>query len=124
MLYPTNIMRKASPCTTRRLPRSRSAWTALKTRRKRPRSRRRSSSANNTAPNSKRTTAIWADEASIAAYRELAEFLAVTPFWGLDEETSIEYDTAIREYLSGLIDIDEFIARIDQKLKMIVLEGQ
>ena len=65
-----------------------------------------------------------ADEASIAAYRELAEFLAVTPFWGLDEETSIEYDTAIREYLSGLIDIDEFIARIDQKLKMIVLEGQ
>ena len=65
-----------------------------------------------------------ADETSIAAYRELAEFLAVTPFWGLDEETSIEYDTAIREYLSGLIDIDEFIARIDQKLKMIVLEGQ
>ena len=65
-----------------------------------------------------------ADEASIAAYRELAEFLAVTPFWGLDEETSIEYDTAIREYLSGLTGIDEFIAHIDQKLKMIVLEGQ
>ena len=65
-----------------------------------------------------------ASEESIAAYREVAGYMVVSTYLGMDSETSNEYYEQRNQYINGAITLDEFIRNIDQKLQMIVLEGQ
>ena len=65
-----------------------------------------------------------ASEESIAAYREVAGYMVVSTYLGMDSETSNEYYEQRNQYIDGAITLDEFIRNIDQKLQMIVLEGQ
>ena len=65
-----------------------------------------------------------ASEESIAAYREAAQYMTVGMYMGMDSETASEYYAQQNQYLNGAITLDEFIRNIDQKLQMIVLEGQ
>ena len=64
-----------------------------------------------------------ASEESIAAYREVAGYMVVATYLGMDSETSSEYYEQRNQYIDGAITLDEFIRNIDQKLQMIVLEG-
>ena len=64
-----------------------------------------------------------ASEESIAAYREVAGYMVVSTYLGMDSETSNEYYEQRNQYINGAITLDEFIRNIDQKLQMIVLEG-
>ena len=64
-----------------------------------------------------------ASEESIAAYREVAGYIVVSTYLGMDSETSNEYYEQRNQYIDGAITLDEFIRNIDQKLQMIVLEG-
>ena len=64
-----------------------------------------------------------ANEESIAAYREVAGYMVVSTYLGMDSETSSEYYEQRNQYIDGAITLDEFIRNIDQKLQMIVLEG-
>ena len=64
-----------------------------------------------------------ASEESIAAYREVAGYMVVSTYLGMDSETSSEYYEQRNQYIDGAITLDEFIRNIDQKLQMIVLEG-
>ncbi len=64
-----------------------------------------------------------ASEESIAAYREVAGYMVVSTYLGMDSETSNEYYEQRNQYIDGAITLDEFIRNIDQKLQMIVLEG-
>ena len=65
-----------------------------------------------------------ANEESIAAYREVAGYMVVSTYLGMDSETSNEYYEQRNQYIDGAITLDEFIRNFDQKLQMIVLEGQ
>ena len=65
-----------------------------------------------------------ASEESIAAYREAAQYMTVGMYMGMDSQTSSEYYEQRNQYLHGAITLDEFIRNIDQKLRMIVREGQ
>ena len=65
-----------------------------------------------------------ASEESIAAYREAAQYMTVGTYMGMDSQTSSEYYEQRNQYLHGAITLDEFIRNIDQKLRMIVREGQ
>ena len=65
-----------------------------------------------------------ASEESIAAYREAAQYMTVGMYMGMDSETASEYYAQQNQYLNGAITLDEFIRNIDQKLRMIVREGQ
>ena len=65
-----------------------------------------------------------ASEESIAAYREVAGYIVVSTYLGMDSETSNEYYEQRNQYIDGAITLDEFIRNIDQKLQMIVLEGR
>ena len=64
-----------------------------------------------------------ASEESIAAYREVAGYMVVSTYLGMDSETSNEYYEQRNQYIDGAITLYEFIRNIDQKLQMILLEG-
>ena len=61
---------------------------------------------------------------SIAAYREAAQYMTVNLYRGLDSQTFGECYEQQNQYLRGAVTLDEFIRNIDQKLRMIVREGQ
>ncbi|MGI6238847.1 MAG: extracellular solute-binding protein [Christensenellales bacterium] len=60
---------------------------------------------------------------SIAKYREYADYLVVSEFFGIGGENYEDFYGSIQQYLEGNIDAGAMLSGIDKKLKMMLLEG-
>ena len=64
-----------------------------------------------------------ATEESIADYREKTDWMVISRYAGMEGESSMEFYELLQKYSDGAISAEEFIQGVDQKLKMMVLEG-
>lgn len=64
-----------------------------------------------------------ATEESIANYREKTDWMVISRYAGMEGESSMEFYELLQKYSDGAISAEEFIQGVDQKLKMMVLEG-
>ncbi len=60
---------------------------------------------------------------SIARYREYANYMVVSEYFGMDDSNSGEFYDQIQQYLDGTIDKATMLKNIDKKLKMMLQEG-
>ena len=65
----------------------------------------------------------WAvTEEDLAAYRAYTQYLRVWRYFGLDLSGRAEMSDLTAQYLDGAIDADAFIAAVDRKISMMLLE--
>lgn len=64
-----------------------------------------------------------ASEKSIAHYREHAMYMVPQGYAGLDDMSSVELGTLISSYLDGAINAEALAKQLDEKVRMMMLEG-
>lgn len=64
-----------------------------------------------------------ASEESIARYRQYAEYLVVSTYFGLNGDNAEELSQQIQQYLDGATDANTLLKNIDKKLRMMLMEG-